>query len=137
MEMTVSQPLDSIPVTLLGVEGTLDGSNYAGLIVKATELQEQGSQGLLLDLSKLRYMSSAGISALHRVALIFQGKKSEELHEGWAEFHKMRHDLSNGKQKHVKLLNPTAQVIKVLDMTGFGADFETFTDTHAALASFQ
>lgn len=137
MEMTVSQNLGSVPVTVLGVEGRLDGSNYTGLIAKADELLQEGSHDLLLDLSKLHFLSSAGISALHRVALLFTGKKREEMQEGWAEFRAMQRDLSNGYQKHVKLLNPNDDVKKVLDMTGFAAYFEIYTDIHAAVTSFQ
>ena len=136
MEMTVSQNLGTVPITVLEVEGSLDGSNYTGLIAKANELLQEGSRDLLLDLGKLRFLSSAGISALHRVALLYTGKRMEEMEEGWAEYHAIQRDLRNGLQKHVKLLNPNVEVKKVLDMTGLSAYFEVYTDIHSALASF-
>lgn len=136
MEMTISKNRGNVPVTVLGIDGNLDGSNYAGLIAKADELLEEGSHNLLLDLTKLRYLSSAGISALHRVSLLYTGKKKEEMQEGWAEFHAMQRDQGNGFQQHVKLLNPNSEVKRALEMTGFSAYFEIYTDIHAALTSF-
>lgn len=136
MEMTVSKNLGIVPVTVLGVEGSLDGSNYSGLIAKADEILKEGSHDLLLDLGKLRFVSSAGISALHRVSLLFSGKRREEMEEGWAEYHAMQRDLGNGFQQHVKLLNPNVEVKKALELTGFSAYFEIYTDIQAALTSF-
>jgi anti-anti-sigma regulatory factor len=137
MEITVMQEKSLIPVAILRVEGRLDGSNYGGLIAEAQALYDAGRRDLVLDLTKLTYLSSAGISALHRVALLFQGKKSAELEEGWAAFHAMDRDRGKGVQQHVKLLNPTENVKKILDLVGLTTFFEIYTDTQAAVESFQ
>jgi anti-anti-sigma regulatory factor len=137
MEITVTQEKSVIPVAILQVEGRLDGSNYGGLITEAQALYDAGRRDLVLDLTKLTYLSSAGISALHRVALLFQGKRSAELEEGWAAFRAMDRDRGTGTQQHVKLLNPTKEVRGVLEMVGFTAFFEIYADIHTAVASFQ
>lgn len=137
MEMTVTQDQGAVPVTVLHVQGKLDGSNYGGLIAKAHELFEQGNRNLILDMGQLTYISSAGLSALHRVALLSQGKQLAELEEGWAAFHAIERERGNGVQQHVKLLNPTGEVRKTLDLVGFTALFEIYTDLHTAVASFQ
>jgi anti-anti-sigma factor len=137
MEMTVTQDQDAVPVTVLHLAGKLDGGSYEALIAKAHELFEQGIRNLLLDLSQLTYLSSAGISALHRVALLFQGKESTQLEEGWAAFHAMDRDRDSGVQQHVKLLNPTQEVAKILGLVGFTTFFEIYNDLHSAVVSFQ
>jgi hypothetical protein len=41
-----------------------------------------------------------------------------------------------GIQKNLKLLNPRPEVNSVLDMVGFSAFFEVFTDKQKAIDSF-
>lgn len=137
MEISTTEYQGKVPVTILRVEGSLDGSNYTELIARASALYDDGARNLLLDLSRLTYLSSAGISALHRVALLFRGKKPDEAEEGWAAFRAMRRDHDKGVQQHVKLLDPPEHIKDVLDLVGFSALFEIFTDTHSAVASFQ
>jgi anti-anti-sigma regulatory factor len=140
LELTVTpykQDQTLPPVTVLQVAGKLDGSNYKELVAKAEALVESGARNLLLDLGKLTFISSAGISALHRVALLFQGKKKVELEEGWAAFRAIERDGDSGVQKHVKLLNPNEDIIKVLELVSFTRFFEIHTDIDTAVASFQ
>ncbi|MCQ3954491.1 MAG: anti-sigma factor antagonist, partial [Chloroflexi bacterium] len=42
----------------------------------------------------------------------------------------------SGEQKHVKLLNPRPEVVKVLEMVGFSSFFEIYDDRQKALDSF-
>jgi anti-anti-sigma factor len=137
MEITVTQTHEIVPVTILHVEGRMDGSNYEQLIAKAQELYASGIRNLLLDLSKLTFLSSAGISALHRVAQLFHGKASADLEEGWAEFRAMARDRDAGAQKRVKLLNPPASIRETLDLVGFSNFFEVYADANEAMSSFQ
>jgi anti-anti-sigma regulatory factor len=126
-----------VPVTVLQVEGSLDGSNYQALVARAQEMYAFGTRNLLLDLSKLNFLGSAGIIALHRVALLFRGKQLSGLDEGWAAFHSLDRDRDNGMQPHVKLLNPTKNVQETLEMVGLAKFFAISTDMNTAIASFQ
>jgi anti-anti-sigma factor len=137
MEMTVSQEQATLPVTVLHVEGKLDGSTYERLLAEAQTLYDSGVRDLLLDLKDLSFLSSAGIASLHRLALLFQGKKNEEMEEGWASFRAIDRDRERGRQQHVKLLNPSQEVREVLDVVGFTAYFDIHTDLQTAVASFQ
>ena len=134
MEMSVTQKPGAI--VLLHLKGTLDGSNYQSLINEAQKLYDGGVRNIILDLSQLTFMSSAGISALHRVALIFRGEKLAELEEGWASYHAISRDRDSGLQKHVKLLNPAERVQHALELVGFTTFFEVHTDADMAVASF-
>jgi anti-anti-sigma factor len=137
MELSVTHNQGNVPVTVLHVEGRVDGSNYEKLIAKAQELYESGVRDLLLDLRKVSFLSSAGMSALHRTAKLFHGAVSSTLEEGWAEFRAMDRDRDSGFQKHVKLLSPPEPVWKTLELVGFTRFFEIFEDLDKAVASFQ
>jgi anti-anti-sigma regulatory factor len=126
-----------LPVTILQLSGKLDGSNYLQLVDEAKKNYRNGVRDLLIDMSRLTYLSSAGITAIHKTALIFRGVAIPEDETGWADFRAIDQDRNNGVQKHVKLLSPQPEVAHILDLTGFKNLFEIFTDLEAALASFQ
>jgi len=135
MEMTITH--QSGGVDILHLKGTLDGSNYRELIQEAQTLYAGGLRKLILDLGQLTFMSSAGISALHRMALIFRGDQGKAAEEGWASYRAMGNGRENGVQQFVKLLNPNERVIHSLELIGFTSFFEIYTDQAQAVASFQ
>jgi anti-anti-sigma regulatory factor len=125
------------PVTILHLEGKLDRSNYESLIEDAQNVYDAGARYLVLDLSQLTFISSAGLAALHQVALLFRGEKHPDQNEGWAAFHSIDRDRGRGTQEHVKLFSPTQEVREVLDMIGFSSLFEIYSDLHQATISFR
>lgn len=134
MEMTITQKPGAVAV--LHLQGKLDGSNYRELIDEAQKLYDSGMRDIIIDLSQLTFMSSAGISALHRMALIFRGEKQAEMDEGWASYRAISRDRDSGYHKHVKLLNPTERVHNALETVGFTTLFEIHKDADLAAASF-
>jgi len=136
MKITITKTEKTAPVTILHLDGTLDGANYESLIDEAKKVYAARARDLILDMSTLTFISSAGLAALHQVALSFRGKKHPGQDGGWAAYHAIDRDRGSGTQAHVKLLSPTKQVREVLDMTGFNSLFEIYTDPHQASASF-
>ena len=63
MTISISQKQGRVPVTVISVDGRLDGQNYQDLIAKGQELYNAGSRDVLLDLTGLTYVSSAGMVA--------------------------------------------------------------------------
>ena len=139
MNISVSeaQTPGRVPVTILKLDGQLDGQNYQELIAKAQELYSTGARDFLLDLSDLSYISSAGLVALHSMALLTKGEELPDFEGGWSAYRSMGRTSEAGVQKHVKLLNPHPEVRSVLDMVGFSSVFEIFTDQNEAVNSFQ
>jgi anti-anti-sigma regulatory factor len=137
MEMTSRQIQGRVPVTILQLDGKLDGSNYLQLFEEVKMIYAQGVRDLLFDLSRLTYLSSAGITAIHRTALVFRGLSIPNDESGWASYHAIDRDRDSGLQEHVKLLSPTPEVAHILDIVGFKSMFEIHTDLDTALASFQ
>lgn len=136
MNISVSQAQGKVPVTVLKLDGQLDGQNYQELIAKAQDLYNAGGRDFLLDLSDLTYISSAGLVALHSVALLARGEELPDTEGGWSAYRSMGRSSEAGMQKHVKLLNPRSEIMNVLDMVGFGNVFEIFTDLDEAVSSF-
>jgi anti-anti-sigma regulatory factor len=136
MNISVSQAQGNVPVTVLKLDGQLDGQNYQDLIAKAQELYNSGSRDFLLDLSDLTYISSAGLVALHSVALLTRGEELPDFEGGWSAYRSMGRSAEAGVQRHVKLLNPRSEVMGVLDMVGFSNVFEVHTNLDDAVNSF-
>jgi len=136
MNISVTKETGRVDVTVLGVEGQLDGQSYQDLIGKAKELFEAGARDFVLDLSDLTYISSAGLVALHSIALMLKGEEMPDTEHGWSAYRSMGRGSEAGMQTHIKLLNPREEVRSVLEMVGFDRVFEIFTDRREAVNSF-
>jgi anti-anti-sigma regulatory factor len=137
MTISVSQKQGRVPVTVIGLDGRLDGQNYQELITKGQELYDTGSRDVLLDLTNLSYISSAGMVAFHNLALLLRGETPPSQEQGWSTYRSMgRGAIEGGLQEHFKLFNPQPEVNHILDMVGFNTIFEIFTDMDKAVNSF-
>lgn len=136
MNISVSQAQGKVPVTVIKLDGELDGQNYQNLINKAREMYEGGARDFLIDLSDLTYVSSAGLVALHTVALLARGEALPDTEAGWSAIRSVGSTGNSGIQEHIKLVNPRSEVKSVLDMVGFSSAFQIFTDLDEAVKSF-
>jgi len=136
MEIEISQAQGRVPVLVIRINGQLDSQTYQTLIAKASEAIHAGAKDLLLDLGSLTYISSAGLIALHTIALLVRGESLPGSDQGWSSLKKMDNTRDGGLQKHIKLLNPQSDVAGVLEMVGYSAFFEVFTDPQKAIDSF-
>jgi len=135
MEIIVSQEQGSVPVSVIHIKGDLDASSYLDLINTAQKLYKAGVRSLLLDLTDLAFISSAGLASLHIVTKLFRGEKADS-EDGWGTYKEIDRDRESGMQSQVKLLNPSAEINDVLDTVGFKQFFEVYTDLNKAVQSF-
>jgi anti-anti-sigma regulatory factor len=105
------------------------------LVKAAQELYDAGVQDLLLDMTDLAFISSAGLASLHIVTKMFRGEKSNT-DDGWGTFKDIDRDRDSGLQGHVKLLNPSSDVDNVLDTVGFKQFFDVYKNLDEAVQSF-
>jgi anti-anti-sigma regulatory factor len=136
MYLTVEHVQNTVPVTILGLHGDLDASNFEDVIAKARELYRAGTRYLLLDLSDVPFMGSSGLVALHSIALLMRGEEPPDPEYGWQAFHDLERDRDSGIQQHVKLLNPQPRIDQTLEVTGMKDFFAIYTDRRLAIASF-
>lgn len=136
MNITAEQSAAHAPVTILRLQGDLDGSNYRDLIAAAKTAQQNEAKYLLLDLGGVPYMSSAGLVALHSCVQLLHGEPPPDPSAGWSALKSAAVSATSAAQQLVKLLNPQPRVMRTLEMTSMNAFFEIYTDEAAALASF-
>jgi len=87
-------------------------------------------------MTKLSYISSAGIVSLHSIAKLFRGEALPNTDAGWNAIRSMERERAGGMQQQVKLFNVPVEVRSVLDVVGFSAFFEMYADLDQAIASF-
>lgn len=136
MNISVTKESGRVDVAVLHVEGQLDGQSYQDLIIKAKELFNAGSRDFIIDLTNLTYISSAGLVALHSIALMVKGEEMPDTEHGWSAYRSMGRGSEAGMQAHIKLLNPRDEVRSVLEMVGFDKVFEIFANLNEAVKSF-
>jgi anti-anti-sigma regulatory factor len=123
-------------VTVMHLMGDVDSSNYTDVIIKAQEVFDSGTRNLLLDLTKVPYVSSAGLMAFHTIARIFAGHSIQGGDSGRPTFRAIHPKNDASAREHFKLLNPQSAVEQVLDVIGLKQFFEIYTDLDTAVNSF-
>ncbi len=117
--------------------GDIDASTYTDVINAAQQAFDEGSRNLLIDLSNVAYVSSAGLMSLHTVVKIFAGQSVQPKDGGRPSFRAINKDQDGPMRAHVKLLNPQPAVEQVLDMVGLKLFFDIHTNLETAVNSFQ
>ncbi|MEW6083586.1 MAG: STAS domain-containing protein [Chloroflexota bacterium] len=87
-------------------------------------------------MSELTYVSSAGLVAMHTIALLLRGEAESETDNGWASMRSAKKVADEKLQEHMKLLNPRPEVRSVLEMVGFDRAFEIHSNLEDAVKSF-
>lgn len=136
MNINVSQEQGRVPVTVIHLDGKLDSNSFQKLINDAKAAFDGGARHLILDMTKLTYISSAGIVSLHSIAKLFRGESLPDAEAGWNTIRSLEKERAGGAQQNVKLLNVPPEVRSVLDVVGLAAFFEMYTDLQQAVASF-
>jgi anti-anti-sigma regulatory factor len=87
-------------------------------------------------LTKVPYVSSAGLMSLHTVVLIFAGQSMQSKETGRPAFRSINPQRDSAGLQHVKLLSPQPAVDQVLDVVGLKQFFDVHTDLETAVQSF-
>jgi anti-anti-sigma factor len=134
MDIKVSTENGRVPVTVIHADGNIDSSTYEAFQKKVDELISGGAHYLLIDLSHVSFISSAGLRALH---VIFNQLRALHPDANLSD-EEMRRGIRAGtyKSPHLKLLNLSAGARGAFEMAGFDMYIETFTDLKTAIASF-
>ena len=79
MEITTSQIQGRVPVTVLRVQGTVDSSTFQDFTNIMRTAIDGGAEFLLLDLTEVPFMSSAGIRSLNEISMFLRKKFPQEI----------------------------------------------------------
>jgi anti-anti-sigma regulatory factor len=132
MEIIVSEEEARVPVTVFQIKGELAADTESQLVQQAQEAYAAGTRNLLLDLSKVTFLSSGGLRGVHQIFVLLRGDSPEQSDDA------MRAGIKAGTyhSSHLKLLKPNSEVSKVLRATGFDMFLEIYSSRSKALASF-
>jgi hypothetical protein len=130
MNITVTKVQGAVPVTVFNLQGDL--ADQDTLVMKAKEAHDQGARHLLLDMSDVPFVSSAGLRALHTTYMAFRQVASPE------EESEVRRGIAAGtyRSRHLKLLNPSKNALKALSVAGYDLFLEIHNDYRKAVSSF-
>lgn len=133
LHITIHQQQARVPLTVFVVEGEIDAATYISLQDSAAEACRAGTRHLLLDLSGVRHMGSAGLRALHQIDSMLRRESAGEAGDssGPAPM------IGSFKSPYLKLLNPSRSVARTLQLSGFEMIFDIFHDRQAAIDAFQ
>ena len=120
LNIMVGEAQGNVPVTILRLEGDIDAATQKTLQDKATEVVGGGATHILLDMSGVNYMGSAGFRAIHALTNMLSSEESSTL----------------SKSPHLKLLNPTDAVARVIKTLGFDVYLDIYQDRDEAVNSF-
>ena len=107
-----------MPVTVFHIRGWLDAQSEAQLLENARLAYDEGARYLLINMSDLDTLTSAGMRALQKVYQIFTPKEDQF------------------KVAHLKLCNAPPQIYNVLGITGFLQNIPMYESMDTALDSF-
>ncbi|HEY3476306.1 MAG TPA: STAS domain-containing protein [Anaerolineales bacterium] len=118
MRISTEQVQADVPVTVFRLRGWLDAQSEDQLLEAARTTHDGGARYLLIDMSELDTLTSAGMRALQKVYQIFTPREE------------------SFKVAHLKLCNAPPQIYNVLGITGFLQNIPMYESTDSALQSF-
>jgi hypothetical protein len=127
--IVVSLEQGRVPVTVFRLDGDLN--NEEPLQSQAREAYQMGMQHLLLDLTDVPFISSAGLKALHQVYMMLRDPAAENDRD-------VRQGIVAGtyKSPNFKLLKPSKNAAKALSVSGYDMFLEIHNNLSEAVASF-
>ena len=119
-DLTISteQLQADVPVTVFKLRGWLDAQSEEQLLEAARTAYDGGARFLLIDMTNLDTLTSAGMRALQKVYQIFTPREDQF------------------KLAHLKLCNAPPQIYNVLGITGFLQNIPMYESQESALQSF-
>jgi anti-anti-sigma factor len=137
LQTTVEQAEGRVPITIVALDGELDGRSYEGVIDTVRGVYEAGGRNVLLDLTDLSFFSSSGLVALHSSLRLMRGEDPADPEHGWSAIRAMGADVERGEpQTTIQVCGTQDGVQKVLDRTGLGGLFPSHSDRASAIAAF-
>ena len=118
LRISIDQVQAEVPVTVFHLRGWLDAQSEDQVLEAARTSHDGGARYLLIDMSELDTLTSAGMRALQKVYQIFTPKEDQF------------------RVAHLKLCNAPPQIYNVLGITGFLQNIPMYESTDAALQSF-
>jgi anti-anti-sigma factor len=123
MDITISEEKGRVLVTVFQVAGRINLGNADELIRRAQKAYQEGTRNLVLDLSGVDSLTSAGLRAILTIMKLLETETTDS-------------SSPRGKSQHVKLISPTEYVLITIKTAGFDRYLEIHENLSEAVASF-
>lgn len=123
MNISISEEQGRIPVTVFHVTGRINLGNADELTRRVQNSYQGGMRDLILDLSGVDSLTSAGLRAILIIMKLLNTDSTDN-------------PSSSDKSQHVKLLSPTEYVLITMKTAGFDRYLDIYESLPEALASF-
>ncbi len=120
LQIGVSQESGEKAVTLLRLKGSLDANTQSTLEAKARDVIEAGTKYMLLEMSGVDYLGSAGMRAIHAITNMLSADEAD----------------TGMHSKHLKILSPSPAAAKIFKTLGFDSFIDIHEDIDEAIAAF-
>lgn len=117
------------PVPVLHLAGRLTANTEADLVAAARTVRESGMDRLVVDLTGIEMLTSAGLRGLHAALLLFAPLAEVEAFQ-------KANPGQQFKSPSFKLAGATPHVHSILSMAGFLHTIPIYPDLEQAIASF-
>jgi anti-anti-sigma factor len=128
LNITASQIQGEVSVTILHLSGHLHGNTEQQLIDRARQAYEDGSTHILLDLSGLEILTSAGLRAIHNIFNLLTPQSDVTVIR--------QHGEEPYKSPYFKLVCPNPDVYYILNIAGFLQNILIYNNMEDAVNSF-
>ena len=130
MDVSVSHAQGKVPVTIFRITGAVTDNQE--LEALAQTAHDDGARSIVLDLTDVPYMATAGLRALHAIFVLLRADTPEESDDAT----KIGIAAGTFMSPHLKLVKPSAHVLEVLKAAGYDMFLEIHRDVDQAVASF-
>jgi anti-anti-sigma factor len=126
--ITKSQVQGEGPVMVFHLNGQLDGSTENQLLDEVRQAHEDGVTHLLIDLSEVTMLTSAGLRAIQNTLKLFTPQSDIDLMH--------QHTGEPYKSPYFKMVCPNPQIYYVLNIAGFLHNIPIYSAMDEAIGSF-
>ncbi len=132
LEIVVSHKNGRVPVSVFQIKGEVTLESCEQLQQQVEDAHKAGMHNLVLDLTDVSLLSSSGLRVIHYIFNLLRTNAPEESDEA------MHKGIKDGSftSPHLKLLNPSRQVLGTLKLAGFDMFLEIHSDLQKAITSF-
>lgn len=128
LNITISQIQGNVAVGVLHLKGHLHGSTESQLLDRARQAYEDGTRYLLLDLSELEVLSSAGLRAIQSIFKLYTPQDDMDLMK--------KHESDPYKSPYMKIVCPNPQIYYIFNIAGFLQNILIYNNLEDATNSF-
>lgn len=128
MKLTTKLEQARVPVTLLHIDDRINLGNIDEFVGKAQALFDEGVRDLIIDLTDVPSITSAGLRGILTIYKLYNSK-------GSSSSPLIDQDIASGIS-HLRIVNPVKEVRRVLKLVGYDRYLGIYENLQDALKAF-